>query len=135
MRWTPSTSISWRNRDESDDSSADLRHEIDVDGVQRIRQPAVSVRGTIVGFISITPPGEAGYSIDKYFARDQVALPFDRGLYEVRLLTVTRPHRGAQLALLLMYGALRYLDSAGARTVVAIGRLDLLDMYKRAGLT
>ncbi len=93
------------------------------------------VRGTIVGFISITPPGEAGYSIDKYFARDQVALPFDRGLYEVRLLTVTRPHRGAQLALLLMYGALRYLDSAGARTVVAIGRLDLLDMYKRAGLT
>jgi histidinol-phosphate/aromatic aminotransferase/cobyric acid decarboxylase-like protein/GNAT superfamily N-acetyltransferase len=93
------------------------------------------IGGTVAGFVSITPPGDAGYSIDKYFARDDVAVRFDRGLYEVRLLTVSQPHRGAQIAVLLMYAALRYLDSAGATTVVAIGRLDLLGMYTRAGLT
>ena len=92
------------------------------------------VNGTIAGFVSVTPPSDAGYSIDKYFAREAVPVAFDRGLYEVRLLTVAREHRGADLAVLLMYGALRYLECAGARTVVAIGRLELIDLYERAGL-
>ncbi len=93
------------------------------------------VAGGIAGFISITPPGPAGYSIDKYFARADVPLVFDEGLYEVRLLTVTGAHRGTHLALLLMYGALRYVESLGGSTVVAIGRLEVLELYKRAGLT
>ncbi len=92
------------------------------------------IGGTIAGFVSITPPGDAGYSIDKYFARADVALTFDRGLYEVRLLTVTSTHRRTHLASLLMYGAFRYLECAGARTAVAIGRLELVEFYRRAGL-
>ena len=75
--------------------------------------------GEIVGFVSITPPNEHGYSVDKYFPRERVPAVFDRGLYEVRLLTVTSAHRGAALALLLMYAALRYVEALGAHTIVA----------------
>ncbi len=39
------------------------------------------VGGEIAGFISITPPGGPGYSIDKYFRRDDLPLSFDDGLY------------------------------------------------------
>ena len=46
--------------------------------------------GLIAGFISITPPGNGSYSVDKYFRRDDVPAPFDEGLYELRLLTVAR---------------------------------------------
>ena len=52
------------------------------------------VAGEIAGFVSITPPNELGYSIDKYFDRADLPLVFDQGLYEVRLLTVTRARRG-----------------------------------------
>ena len=90
--------------------------------------------GEVAGFVAITPPSEHGYSLDKYFSREDLPLVFDRGLYEVRLLTVAGAHRGARLAMLLMYGALRYVESCGARTIAAIGRLELLEMYKRAGL-
>lgn len=53
------------------------------------------VAGEIAGFVSITPPSEVGYSIDKYFARDSVPLVFDHGLYEVRLLTVVSARRAS----------------------------------------
>ncbi len=33
-----------------------------------------------------------------------------------------------------MYGALRYIESAGGKAIVAIGRLQVIDIYKRAGL-
>src|SRR4051812_23095683 len=39
------------------------------------------VAGGIVGFISITPPNQPSYSIDKYFARAALQFPFDDGLY------------------------------------------------------
>jgi histidinol-phosphate/aromatic aminotransferase/cobyric acid decarboxylase-like protein/GNAT superfamily N-acetyltransferase len=90
--------------------------------------------GEIMGFVAVTPPNQFGYSLDKYFPRDDVPLIFDRGLYEVRLLTVTSAHRGTQLATLLMYAALRYVESLGARTIAVIGRIEVLEMYKRAGL-
>src|SRR4051812_44595685 len=63
------------------------------------------VAGEIAGFVAVTPPNELGYSIDKYFDRDDLPLVFDQGLYEVRLLTVTKARRGGQVAALLMYGA------------------------------
>lgn len=90
--------------------------------------------GGIAGFVAVTPPNAFGYSLDKYFPRERLPLIFDRGLYEVRLLTVTGAHRGTQLATLLMYAALRYVESLGARTLAVIGRLEVLGMYKRAGL-
>jgi histidinol-phosphate/aromatic aminotransferase/cobyric acid decarboxylase-like protein/N-acyl-L-homoserine lactone synthetase len=88
----------------------------------------------IVGFVSITPPNDYGYSVDKYFSRRTLPAIFDHRLYEVRLLTVTATHRGASVALLLMYAALRYVEAIGARTIVALGRLEVLPMYRRAGL-
>lgn len=105
------------------------------DRLDEVNTYLVAKRGAaVVGFVSITPPGPHGYSIDKYFPRQGLALTFDEGLYEVRLLTVVRPSRRTDLALLLMYGALRYLESCGAKTVVGIGRIEVSGLYARAGL-
>lgn len=90
--------------------------------------------GLIAGFISITPPGNGSYSVDKYFRRDDVPAPFDEGLYELRLLTVTRAFRGSLVAAVLMYAALRWIESRGGRNIVAIGRAELLGLYAKAGL-
>jgi histidinol-phosphate/aromatic aminotransferase/cobyric acid decarboxylase-like protein/GNAT superfamily N-acetyltransferase len=93
------------------------------------------VCGEIGGFISITPPGRPAYSIDKYFARQTLPFAIDDKLYEVRLLTVLKPHRGRELAALLMYAALRWVEAHGGRRVVAIGRREVIDLYLKAGLT
>ena len=83
----------------------------------------VAKRGqVVVGFVAITPPNQYGYSVDKYFARRDMPFIFDESLYEVRLLTVVESDRRTMLATLLMYGALRYVESRGARMIVAIGR-------------
>src|SRR6476646_10335042 len=77
--------------------------------------------GSIVGFVAVTPPTSShGYSIDKYFKREEVPLTFDARLYEVRLLTVTPPFRHGPLGGLLMYAALRLVEWQGAQTIVAI---------------
>jgi N-acyl-L-homoserine lactone synthetase len=91
------------------------------------------IAGEIAGFVSITPPTDAGFSIDKYFARKDVPLVFDQGLYEVRLLTVNPARRASRVVTLLMYGAWRYVASRGGRDIVCIGRHELLEMYKRVG--
>jgi histidinol-phosphate/aromatic aminotransferase/cobyric acid decarboxylase-like protein/GNAT superfamily N-acetyltransferase len=88
----------------------------------------------IVGFVSITPPGSGSFSIDKYFRREVLPFRFDGGLYEVRLLTVMPGHRGLAAATLLMYAALRWVKSARGTRIVAIGRVELLDFYRKAGL-
>src|ERR1051326_2702898 len=41
---------------------------------------------------------EPHYSIDKYVSREALPFAFDDGLYEVRLLTVVKPHRGREVA-------------------------------------
>src|SRR5438128_6292514 len=95
---------------------------------------ASSVGNELVGFISITPPTAKGYSIDKYLKRDQLPFPFDEKLYEVRLLTVRKPHRGRQVAALLMYAAFRWVEAHGGTRIVAIGRRKILDLYLKVGL-
>jgi histidinol-phosphate/aromatic aminotransferase/cobyric acid decarboxylase-like protein len=90
--------------------------------------------GELAGFVSITPPGPAGYSIDKYAARETLPFAFDDGLYEVRLLTVLKPHRGSELATLLMYAAFRWVEAHGGTRIVAIGRREVTEMYRRCGL-
>lgn len=108
------------------------------------------IDGQIAGFISLTPPPAIAltrstapssidpsapqYSVEKYFSRDSCPFPFDDKLYEIRLLTVLRPHRGRELALLLMYAAFRWVEAHGGTRIVAIGRQQLLDMYIRTGL-
>jgi hypothetical protein len=91
------------------------------------------VREEIAGFVSVTPPNEVGYSIDKYFTRDKLPFCFDEELYETRILTVAKSWRHSRVAALLMYAALRYIQSLGGKTVVGIGRLEVLEMYKHAG--
>jgi len=81
-----------------------------------------TVAGQIVGFISITPPGQPAYSIDKYLRREQLPFSFDDQLYEVRLLTVTKSHRGREIATLLMYAALRWVEARGGTRIIAMGR-------------
>ena len=88
----------------------------------------------VVGFVAITPPNRRGYSVDKYFAREDMPFRSDEGLYEVRLLTVVKSSRRTRLAALLMYAALRYAESHGARVIVAIGRQEVLRLYERTGL-
>jgi hypothetical protein len=75
----------------------------------------------LLGFVSITRPG-GSYSVDKYFSRSVIPVSFDQALYEIRLLTVLSAHRGRIVAPLLMYGALRYVESHGGSQLVAIGR-------------
>ena len=92
------------------------------------------VGGELAGFISLTPPGSPSLSIDKYFGRERLPFPVDEGLYEVRLLTVTGPHRGRELATLLMYAAFRWVESHGGTYLAAIGRREVLDLYLKPGL-
>ena len=88
----------------------------------------------LVGFISITPPGGPGYSIDKYLKREALPFPFDDKLYEVRLLTVPQSSRRSLLALALMYASFRWVEALGGTRIVAIGRREILSMYLRVGL-
>lgn len=90
--------------------------------------------GEIAGFVSITPPHAPSFSIDKYFARTALPFAFDDRLYEVRLLTVLQPHRGRELATLLMYAAYRWVEAHGGTRIVGIGRREVMDLYERVGL-
>lgn len=88
----------------------------------------------LAGFVSITPPAAGRYSIDKYFDRSILGFACDETLFEVRLLTVLKPHRGSELAAVLMYAALRWVEAHGGTNIVAIGRREVLPMYLRTGL-
>jgi Acetyltransferase (GNAT) domain len=63
----------------------------------------------IAGFVSVTPPNEVGYSIDKYFTREELPFRFDQELYETRILTVSKSWRNSRVAALLMYAAMRFI--------------------------
>jgi histidinol-phosphate/aromatic aminotransferase/cobyric acid decarboxylase-like protein/GNAT superfamily N-acetyltransferase len=91
------------------------------------------INGQLVGFVSITPPGFGKYSIDKYLARKDVDLSFDEGLYEARILTVARPHRGTRLAAALMYAAGRWAEERSGTHLVAMGRIEVLNFYLKHG--
>jgi histidinol-phosphate/aromatic aminotransferase/cobyric acid decarboxylase-like protein len=90
--------------------------------------------GEVHGFVSVTPPGQPSYSIDKYFPRPQLPFPVDDGLYEIRLLTVLPSSRGWFWALALMYAAFRWAEARGGNRIVAIGREEVLSIYRRVGL-
>lgn len=90
--------------------------------------------GEIAGFVSLTPPGRNGYSLDKYFSRDALPFACDDGLWEVRLLTVPPRRRGRSLAFLLMYAAFRLVESRGGTRIAAIGRREVLGLYRKVGL-
>jgi histidinol-phosphate/aromatic aminotransferase/cobyric acid decarboxylase-like protein len=92
------------------------------------------IGGKLAGFVSVTPPSAGRYSIEKYVAREELALAFDDGLYEVRVLTVAREHRHSRLAAVLMYAAFRWVEERGGRHIVAMGRSEVLSIYLNYGL-
>lgn len=93
----------------------------------------VCARGELAGFISLTPPNKQTFSIDKYFKRSDLPFTIDESVWETRLLTVFKKHRGSVIAGLLMYGALRWVESHGGKQIVIIGHRGISKMYKRLG--
>lgn len=105
------------------------------DPLDRFNEYLVVAQGEeLCGFLSITPPGQAQYSLDKYLPREQWPFPIDDGLYELRLLTVLKSRRAGPYAALLMHAAQRYLDMWGATRVMAIGRCEVLHLYEKIGM-
>ncbi|MCW2752060.1 MAG: putative aminotransferase CobD [Aeromicrobium sp.] len=94
----------------------------------------VAAGDTAIGFVSLTPPWVGRYGLDKYLTRDELPVLDSDGVFEVRILTVDPTWRGSGISTLLMYAALRWTASRGGRTIVAMGRADLLDMYRAVGL-
>ena len=92
------------------------------------------VAGKLAGFVGITPPDSPCYSVDRYLRRDEIPLPVDRHLYEIRALTVLKSFRGRWLAAALMYAAFRWVESHGGTRVMAIGRREVVEMYLRVGM-
>ena len=107
-----------------------LRDALDGDNVYLV----VASGQTPIGFVSVTPPWVGQYGLDKYLTRDELPLLNADAVFEVRILTVDRDWRGSGIATLLMYAALRWISSRGGRTIVAMGRTEVLDMYRAAGL-
>ncbi|MBT3914651.1 MAG: GNAT family N-acetyltransferase, partial [Verrucomicrobia bacterium] len=93
----------------------------------------VCARGELAGFISLTPPNKQTFSIDKYFKRSDLPFTIDESVWETRLLTVFKKHRGSVITGLLMYGALRWVESHGGKQIVIIGHRGISKMYKRLG--
>ena len=87
----------------------------------------------IIGFISITSPGRGIYSIDKYIKRSELPFKVDKGLYEMRILTVLKEHRNTPAALLLMWAAFRWIDAHKGSNIIAIGRVEILELYLKLG--
>lgn len=116
------------------------QHQPNAEGLLRDRLDdvngyIVAVRGgTLAAFVSITPPGDHGYSIDKYFERGAVPFEIGAGTYEIRLLTVLKEHRDSDLAATLMVAAFRWIEARGGTKVVAIGRDEVAGMYVRGGM-
>ncbi len=105
------------------------------DRLDEVNRYLVATRdGVLAAFVSITPPGPHGYSIDKYFDRDDIPFAVDGGTYEIRLLTVLAEHRDSDLAATLMVAAFRWIESRGGTRVVAIGRDEVAGMYLRGGM-
>ncbi|MCU1417590.1 MAG: putative aminotransferase CobD [Schumannella sp.] len=110
--------------------SGQLRDGLDGDNVYLV----VAAGETPIGFVSLTPPWAGRYGLDKYLTRDELPVLDSDGVFEVRILTVDPAWRGSGISTLLMYAALRWIASRGGRTIVAMGRADILDMYRAVGL-
>ncbi|WP_433461779.1 aminotransferase class I/II-fold pyridoxal phosphate-dependent enzyme [Spirillospora sp. CA-128828] len=91
-------------------------------------------RGEPAGFISVTPPWAGRFSIDRHLRRDEHPELCDDGLFEIRILAVDPSLRGEMIGRLLMYAALRWVSGHGGRSIVALGRVELLPMYLALGL-
>jgi len=117
-------------RQHPENAARQLSDTLDRDNVYIV----VTLGEGLAGFISITPPGLGLYSVDKYLRRDQIPFALDDRTYEIRILTVAARYRGGIVAALLMYAALRWVESHGGTRIIAIGRREVRDIYIKAGL-
>lgn len=90
--------------------------------------------GELAGFISITPPGMGRFSIEKYVCRDELPITLDDRTHELRILTVSRPHRNSRIAWYLMYASFRWIEEHGGEQIIAMGRTEILPMYQNFGV-
>lgn len=88
----------------------------------------------LIGFVGITSPDSASYSIERYLPRAELSLNFKDSVYEIRALTVVDESRGTQVAGALMYAAFRWIQAHGGTQLVAMGHRTVKDMYIRLGL-
>lgn len=94
------------------------------------------VDGARAGFISVTPPWAGRYALGKYLGQEELdRLAGDGDLFEVRVLTVAERFRGSPVAGVLLHAALRWVTAHGGRRVAAMGRSELMEMYRGIGLT
>ncbi|MFH1024814.1 MAG: histidinol-phosphate transaminase [Planctomycetota bacterium] len=93
-----------------------------------------TLQGKLAGFVSVTPPGGSGYSLDKYLPRMELPFTVDERTYEIRILTIPPDFRNRVLAPLLMYAAFRWIESHGGTRIIAIGRKEILDLYRKSGM-
>jgi histidinol-phosphate/aromatic aminotransferase/cobyric acid decarboxylase-like protein len=94
----------------------------------------VAVAGDeLAGFISITPPSVAQFSVEKYVPREELPFVRNASLFEARLLTVAPEHRGTLVAMALMFGTLRYVEANGGERIIGIGRREVLPVYRKVG--
>jgi histidinol-phosphate/aromatic aminotransferase/cobyric acid decarboxylase-like protein/GNAT superfamily N-acetyltransferase len=105
------------------------------DRLDRSNRYLVALRGDeLAGFISITPPGGDGYSVDKYFRRDELPFAVDDGLFEIRLLTVMPRYRNTDVTAALMVAAFRWVEARGGTHFMAIGRREVAGIYRSLGM-
>ena len=91
------------------------------------------INSEIIGFISVTLPDKNDYSIDKYLSRAEIPFEINTRTFEMRILTVLKAYRGKPIALALMWAAFRLIQSLGGENIMAIGRSEVLEMYKKLG--
>lgn len=91
------------------------------------------INSEIAGFISVTPPDNNDYSIDKYFTRKEMPFAVDASTFEMRILTVLKTYRGKPVAVALMWAAFRFIQSLGGVNIMSIGRSEVLEMYLKLG--
>lgn len=91
------------------------------------------INSEIIGFISVTLPDKNDYSIDKYLSRAEIPFEINTRTFEMRILTVLKAYRGRPIALVLMWAAFRLIQSLGGENIMAIGRSEVLEMYKKLG--
>ncbi len=95
---------------------------------------ACDEQGDLLGFVAVTPPTATRYGLEKYVPRERWPVPVTERLFEIRALTVAPEHRRGATAGLLMYAALRWIESQGGARIIAMGRTDLLPLYQKCGL-
>lgn len=101
--------------------------------------------GALCGYVSWTPPPRTAFRMASFLTPAQMLTvmailnivdePHATTLYEIRSLTVDPTCRHQGIAQELMVRACLYIRHLGGTHIVALGRHDVLPMYKKIGLS